>query len=65
MARRFCGRFVELMCWSDPIGYQRIILAAAPPLPGGRPLAVHDTLFAEVGRLLAAYLRSRDLDPPS
>ena len=56
----FCGRFVELMCWRDPIGYQRVALAAAARSPA-IARAVYDTLFAEACRSLAAYLHARDL----
>ncbi len=56
----FCGRFVELVCWRDAVGYQRVTLAAAgrsPAIAG----AVYDTLYAEACRSLAAYLRTRKL----
>jgi AcrR family transcriptional regulator len=56
----FCGRFVELTCWRDAIGYQRSALAAAarsPAIAG----AVYDTLFAGACQTLAAYLRARKL----
>jgi AcrR family transcriptional regulator len=58
----FCGRFVELMCWRDAVGYQRVALAAAarsPAIAG----AVYDTLYAGACRSLAAYLRTRKLTP--
>ena len=29
----FCGRFVELVCWRDAVGYQRVTLAAAARSP--------------------------------
>jgi AcrR family transcriptional regulator len=56
----FCGRFVELVCWRDAVGYQRVTLAAAarsPAIAG----AVYDTLFGGACRSLAAYLRTRKL----
>jgi AcrR family transcriptional regulator len=56
----FCGRFVELVCWRDAVGYQRVTLSAAarsPAIAG----AVYDTLYAEACRSLAAYLRGRKL----
>jgi AcrR family transcriptional regulator len=56
----FCGRFVELVCWRDAVGYQRVALAAAarsPAIAG----AAYDTVFAEACRSLAAYLRARKL----
>jgi AcrR family transcriptional regulator len=56
----FCGRFVELVCWRDAIGYQRVTLAAAARSPA-IARAVYDTLFAEACRSLAAYLRTRKL----
>ncbi len=56
----FCGRFLELVCWRDAVGYQRVALTAAARSPAsGR--AVYDTLFAEAYRVLAAYLRTRKL----
>ena len=56
----FCGRFVELVCWRDAVGFQRVALAAAARSPA-IARAVHDTLFAETCRSLAAYLRARKL----
>jgi len=56
----FCGRFLELVCWRDAVGYQRVALAAAARSPANAK-AVHDTLFAEACRVLAAYLRTRKL----
>jgi AcrR family transcriptional regulator len=56
----FCGRFVELTCWRDAVGYQRVALAAAARSPA-ISRAVYDTLFAEACRSLAAYLRARKL----
>ena len=56
----FCGRFLELMCWRDPICYQRITLAAAARSPAIAK-AVYDTLYAEACRSLALYLRTRKL----
>jgi AcrR family transcriptional regulator len=56
----FCGRFVELTCWRDAIGYQRMALAAAARSPAmGR--AVYETMFAGACQTLAAYLRARKL----
>jgi AcrR family transcriptional regulator len=55
----FCGRFVELVCWRDAVGYQRVALAAARSPAIAR--AVYDTVFAEACRGLAAYLRTRKL----
>jgi AcrR family transcriptional regulator len=56
----FCGRFVELVCWRDAVGYQRVALTAAARSPAiGR--AVYDTMFAEACRILASYLRARKL----
>lgn len=56
----FCGRFVELACWRDAVGCQRVALAAAARSPA-IAWAVYDTLFAEACRSLAAYLRTRKL----
>jgi AcrR family transcriptional regulator len=56
----FCGRFVELVCWRDAVGYQRVALAAAARTPA-IARAVYDTLFAEACRVLAAYLRAHKL----
>jgi AcrR family transcriptional regulator len=56
----FCGRFVELVCWRDAVGYQRVALAAAAHSPA-IARAVYDTVFAEACRALAAYLRARKL----
>jgi AcrR family transcriptional regulator len=56
----FCGRFVELVCWRDAVGYQRVALAAAARSPA-IARAVYDTVFAEACRSLAAYLRTRKL----
>ncbi len=56
----FCGRFLELVCWRDAVGYQRVALAAAARSPAIAK-AVHDTIFAEACRSLAAYLRARKL----
>jgi AcrR family transcriptional regulator len=56
----FCGRFVELVCWRDAVGYQRVALAAAARAPA-IARAVYDTLFAEACRSLVAYLRTRKL----
>src|ERR1700722_6848027 len=30
---RFCARFVELLCWRDAVGYERVALAAAGRSP--------------------------------
>jgi AcrR family transcriptional regulator len=56
----FCGRFAELVCWRDAVGYQRVALAAAGRSPA-IARAVYDTLFAEACRALATYLRARKL----
>lgn len=56
----FCGRFLELVCWRDAVGYQRVTLAAAARSPAIAK-AVYDTLYAEACRSLAAYLRTRKL----
>jgi AcrR family transcriptional regulator len=56
----FCGRFVELVCWRDAVGYQRVALAEAARSPA-IAAAVYETLFAEACRSLAAYLRTRKL----
>ena len=32
----FCGRFVELVCWRDAVGYQRVALAAAAQISRDR-----------------------------
>jgi AcrR family transcriptional regulator len=56
----FCGRFVELVCWRDAIGFQRVCLAAAARSPA-TARAVYDILFAEACRILAEYLRARKL----
>ncbi len=56
----FCGRFVELVCWQDAVGYQRVTLAAASRSPT-IARAVYDTLFAEACRILTGYLRTRKL----
>ncbi len=56
----FCGRFLELMCSRDAVGYQRVALAAAARSPA-IARAVYDTLFAEACRSLAAYVRARKL----
>jgi AcrR family transcriptional regulator len=56
----FCGRFMELVCWRDAVGYQRVALTAAGRSPA-IARAVYDTMFAEAYRCLAAYLRARKL----
>ena len=55
----FCGRFQELLCWRDCIGYQRVALAASRSPALAR--AVHETLFVSAGRSLAGYLRTHNL----
>jgi AcrR family transcriptional regulator len=55
----FCARFLELVCWRDAVGYQRVALAAARSPSIAR--AVYETVFAEACRRLAAYLRTRKL----
>jgi AcrR family transcriptional regulator len=56
----FCGRFVELVCWRDSVGFQRVALASAGKSPA-IARAVYDTVFAEACRSLAVYLRARKL----
>jgi AcrR family transcriptional regulator len=56
----FCGRLVELVCWRDAVGYQRVALAAAARSPA-IARAVYETLYAEACRRLADYLRTRKL----
>ncbi len=56
----FCGRFVELTCWRDAIGYQRMALAAAARSPA-IARAVYETLCAGACQTLAAYLRTHKL----
>lgn len=56
----FCGRFVELACWRDAVGYQRVTLAAASRSPA-LARAVYDTLYAGASQSLASYLRARKL----
>ena len=56
----FCGRFVELACWRDAVGYQRVTLAAVAQSPA-IARAVYDTLFAGTCRSLADYLHARKL----
>src|ERR1700748_534951 len=41
----FCRRFVELACWRDAVGYQRVTLAAAARSPA-IARAVYDTVYA-------------------
>jgi hypothetical protein len=54
----FCGRLVELTCWREAVGYQRVALAATTRSPA-IARAAYDTVFAEACRSLAAYLRTR------
>src|SRR5882724_4245982 len=56
----FCGRFLELVCWRDAVGFQRVALAAAAHTPANAK-AVYDTIYAEACRILAAYIRTRKL----
>ena len=56
----FCGRFVELACWRDAVGYQRVTLAAAARSPA-MARAVYDTVYAGACQSLASYLRARKL----
>ena len=56
----FCGRFVELVCWRDAIGYQRVTLAAASRSPAIARV-VYDTLYAGACHSLASYLRAHRL----
>lgn len=58
----FCARFLELMCWRDPVGYQRVALAAAARSPE-LARSVHATLHGEARAALAAYLADRRLTP--
>ncbi len=58
----FCCRYLELVSWRDGIALQRAALTAANrSLTMAR--AVYDALFAEAGRCLTAYLRTRHLVP--
>ena len=54
----FCGRFLELVCWRDAVGYQRVALAAAAHTPANAK-AVYDTIYAGACRILAALSRNR------
>jgi len=56
----FCGRFVELACWRDAVGYQRVTLAAASRSPAIAQ-AVYDTVYAGACQSLASYLRAHKL----
>ncbi len=56
----FCGRFLELVCWRDAVGFQRVALAVAARSPA-MSTAVYNTWFAEACQSLAAYLRARKL----
>ena len=56
----FCGRFVELVCWRDAVGYQRVTLAAASRSPA-IARAVYETLFGGACQSLASYLRAHKL----
>jgi AcrR family transcriptional regulator len=56
----FCARFVELVCWRDAVGYQRVALAAAARSPA-TARAVYDMLFGAACGALAGYLRARKL----
>jgi AcrR family transcriptional regulator len=56
----FCGRLVELVCWRDAVGYQRVTLASAGRSPTIAQ-AVYDTMFAEASRILTAHLRAHNL----
>lgn len=56
----FCGRFVELACWRDAVGYQRVTLAAAARSPA-IARAVYETVYAGACQSLASYLRARKL----
>jgi AcrR family transcriptional regulator len=53
---QFCGRFVELICWRDAVGYQRVALSAASRSPA-MARAVYDTIFSAACKSLAKYLR--------
>jgi AcrR family transcriptional regulator len=57
---RFCARFLELVSWRDAVGFQRVALATAahsPDLTRG----VYDTVYGEACRVLARYLKDREL----
>jgi len=56
----FCSRFVELVCWRDAIGYQRVTLAAASRSPAMARI-VYETLYAGACQSLASYLRAHKL----
>jgi AcrR family transcriptional regulator len=56
----YCARFLELACWRDAVGYQRVALAAAARSPAVAR-TVYEGLFAEACRTLAAYLRAGKL----
>lgn len=56
----FCGRFLELVCWRDAVGYQRVTLAAASRSPNIAK-SVYENLFTLGCGTLAAYLRARKL----
>jgi AcrR family transcriptional regulator len=58
----YCGRYAELICMRDAIGYQRLIIAVAARRPT-LGMAAYDALFAEAARSLASYLRDRRLTP--
>jgi hypothetical protein len=51
---------VELVCWRDAVGYQRVTLAAASRSPA-MARAVYDTVYAGACHSLASYLRTRKL----
>lgn len=56
----FCGRFVELVCSRDAVGFQRVTLAAAARSPA-MSRTVYDTVYAGACRSLASYLRAHKL----
>jgi AcrR family transcriptional regulator len=56
----FCGRFVELVCWRDAVGYQRVALSAASRSPA-MTKAVYDTIIGETCKSLSTYLRTQKL----
>lgn len=59
----FCGRHLELVTWADAVALQRAALSAAAAGSPTMARAVHEAMFAEPGRSLAAYLRRRKLAP--
>jgi AcrR family transcriptional regulator len=60
----FCGRFLELVSWRDAIGFQRVAIGEAVRSPANARV-VYDTWFAQACKVLAGYLRSRELTSSS